>query len=58
MERRRGRAGVSRPVEMERRQKTNKNKRGFLVLNTASHLWQERGKGEFVERHVGKSELA
>ena len=26
--------------------------------NIASHLWQKRGKGEFVERHVGKSELA
>ena len=26
--------------------------------NIASHLWQERGKGEFVKRHVGKSELA
>ena len=26
--------------------------------NVASHLWQKRGKGEFVERHVGKSELA
>ena len=58
MERRRGRAGVWKPVEMGRRQKTNKNKRGFLVLNTTSHLWQKRGKGEFVKRHVGKSELA
>ena len=43
---------------MGRRRKTNKNKRGFLVLNIASHLWQKRGKGEFVKRHVGKSELA
>ena len=33
-------------------------RRGNLYLNIASHLWQKRGKGEFVERHVGKSELA
>ena len=33
-------------------------RRGILYLNIASHLWQKRGKGEFVERHVGKSELA
>ena len=30
----------------------------MLYLNIASHLWQKRGKGEFVKRHVGKSELA
>ena len=33
-------------------------RRGNLYLNIASHLWQKRGKGEFVKRHVGKSELA
>ena len=32
-------------------------RRGILYLNIASHLWQKRGKGEFVKRHVGKSEL-
>ena len=33
-------------------------RREMLYLNIASHLWQKRGKGEFVKRHVGKSELA